>query len=80
MIGAITSNKIVSFSLRLLKLIVPIKVRQIKQFSAHDDGSSSVMICWCKEGCEVKRCETRVVQLLLVICSLSNKSSKSYEL
>ena len=31
------------------------------------------------KGCEVKSCETQVVQLL-VICSLSNKSSKSYEL
>ena len=46
LVGGITSPKKVTLVNKIIevKQIIPIKIREIKQFAARDDGLSSVMV------------------------------------
>ena len=46
LVGGITSNKKIALVNKIVKVkqIIPIEVRQVKQFAARDDGMNSVMI------------------------------------
>ena len=46
LVGGITSPKKVTVVNKIIevKQIIPIKIREIKQFAARDDGLSSVMV------------------------------------